>query len=215
MSVSLDSAPLYGLLLAGGASRRMGRNKALLALDGQGLLARGLALLTAAGCERVFVSGAYPELPCLPDAPAWQGLGPLSGMASACLAYPLAHWLVLPVDMPALLPGDLQALVAAAGEGAGACYQPSQFPLLLRAGPRRAALLAELLAEPEPRARNVGALLKGLVLPALPAEPESRFINTNTPAQWQEMLLALGSTDTSAPRVGADPHSLSIDKELP
>lgn len=218
MSVTSHSshcAPLYGLLLAGGESRRMGRNKALLALDGQGLLARGLALLTAAGCQRCFVSGQYPGLPCLPDAPAWQGLGPLSGMASAALAYPLAHWLVLPVDMPGLAPADLQALILAAGDGPGACYQPTQFPLLLRAGPRRAALLAALLADPEPRARRVGALLKGLGLPALPAEPQSRFLNTNTPAQWQELLQTLGSTDTSAPLVGAEAHSLSSDKELP
>lgn len=49
-----------GLILAAGESRRMGRPKALVELDGRTFLAWGIELLGAAGCEPVLaVDGAH------------------------------------------------------------------------------------------------------------------------------------------------------------
>ena len=51
-----------GLLLAAGAGRRMGGPKALVELDGEPLVARGLRALRAAGLDpRVVVLGAHAE----------------------------------------------------------------------------------------------------------------------------------------------------------
>lgn len=44
-----------GLLLAAGAGRRFGRPKALLELDGEPFVTRGVRLLTSGGCDRVLV----------------------------------------------------------------------------------------------------------------------------------------------------------------
>ena len=101
-----------GFVLAGGASSRMGRNKALLELDGEPLVLRAARTISAAGMD-VTVIGA-PELyeplglAAVPDAEP--GFGPLGGIATA-LAHSAREWnLVVAVDLPYLTPAWLAAL---------------------------------------------------------------------------------------------------------
>ena len=46
----MTRVPIYGAVLCGGRSRRMGRDKALLELEGQTLLQRALACLYPCYC---------------------------------------------------------------------------------------------------------------------------------------------------------------------
>lgn len=109
-------APLYGLVLAGGQSRRMGRPK--WALDYQGEPeAERVARLLGEVCERVFLSvrpgqevEAVPELPHIEDVfPPW---GPTTGILSAMETHPEAAWLVVACDLPFLDGRTLAALTA-------------------------------------------------------------------------------------------------------
>lgn len=207
---SVMSLPLFGLLLCGGRSSRMGQDKALLQLvDGshgpESLLQRGLRLLREAGCGGVWLSGDYPGFAAIPDDPAWRGRGPLAGIASALQRYPEARWLILPVDMPGM---DAPLLRALARQGAahpvGGGVQESQFPLLLQPG--ALPVLKTLLGSGERRDYSVQALLRQLNLPLLPADqllpdvaPEAlqrTLGNTNTPEEWR--LYAAARGDDSA-----------------
>jgi molybdenum cofactor guanylyltransferase len=113
-------APLYGLVLAGGASRRMGRDKATLAYGGRTQLAATHALV-ARHCERAFVSVradqvSEPERAALPqvvDGPV--GAGPIAGIAAAQAAHPGAAWLVVACDLPFLGDATLEHLIAKRG----------------------------------------------------------------------------------------------------
>lgn len=198
--------PVYGLLLCGGRSSRMGQDKALLQHGGDRLLARGehprdhsermldrgLRLLHEAGCQQVWAAGDYTGVPCLPDAACWQGRGPLAGLASAVTYAPHAGWLVIPVDMPGLDSALLRRFLQLARQYPhGAAMQHSQFPLFL-AHPAALDILQTLLATPDARAASIGALLKALALPSLPPalllsgdQPSNALCNTNTPAEWQ------------------------------
>ena len=96
---------IYGLVLTGGESRRMGRDKALLVRDGHSQLAHIAALLGGV-TERVYVSSRQEQQ----DDPErsrfeniidrYEGIGPIAGILSAMDAHPHADWLVVACDLP-------------------------------------------------------------------------------------------------------------------
>lgn len=215
------SPPLFGLLLCGGRSSRMGQDKALLQLKGplgaESLLQRGLRLLREAGCGGVWLSGDYPGFAAIPDDPAWRGRGPLAGIASALQRYPEARWLILPVDMPGMSSPLLRALARqGAAHPVGSGVQGSQFPLLLQPG--ALPVLKTLLGSGERRDYSVQALLRQLDLPLLPADRllpdvasevlQRTLGNTNTPEEWRQYADASEHVaQDDSPGAASDHHS--------
>lgn len=121
---------LGGIILAGGASRRMGQDKAVLDWNGARAIDRLAALATAAGCEGVLTAGADYGIDFVPDPP---GKGPVGGLLAgleALRARGLERALVLAVDAPTLRLADLEPLLAAPGPGA--CYEGLPLPMALR-----------------------------------------------------------------------------------
>ena len=96
---------IYGLVLTGGESRRMGRDKALLVRDGHSQLAHIAALLESI-TERVYVSSRQeqqddPERSRFENiVDRYEGIGPIAGILSAMDAHPNADWLVVACDLP-------------------------------------------------------------------------------------------------------------------
>lgn len=103
--VSDTQAPLYGLVLAGGKSRRMGRDKAALQRDGRSQLEHVFDLLDAV-TDRTFVSARASQaddavrsrFPRIID--RYDDLGPVAGILSALEEHPHADWLVVACDLP-------------------------------------------------------------------------------------------------------------------
>ena len=95
-----DSPAIVGVVLAGGDSSRMGRDKALLSLEGRTLLSRSFSLLSTV-CDRVVVAdrgrGLEPDAESLADGP---GHGPAAGILGAAGALPRRALLVLACDLP-------------------------------------------------------------------------------------------------------------------
>lgn len=110
-------APLFGLILAGGASQRMGQDKAALTYHGKPQLLSAYELL-ASVCERSFVSVRpdqrdEPTRAALPQIVDTQpGIGPIAGISAALEAHSHAAWLVLACDLPFLSRATLALLIA-------------------------------------------------------------------------------------------------------
>lgn len=111
------TAPLFGLVLAGGRSTRMGRDKASIEFQGRSQLERALALLRPL-VSHAFVSvradqqhdplrAAHPQIV---DAGGVDG--PAAGIRAAQAARPDAAWLVVACDLPLLDAATLQHLIA-------------------------------------------------------------------------------------------------------
>lgn len=115
--------PVYGLILAGGASSRMRRDKAVLVYRGKSQLDRAFELASR-HVAKVFVSVRPSQMteptrarkPLIVD--SVEGEGPIVGIRSALAAYPGVAWLVLACDLPFLSDAALERLLAERDPGA-------------------------------------------------------------------------------------------------
>lgn len=111
-------APLYGLLLSGGASQRMRQDKAALDYRGEPQLLRAWRLLQAV-TSQAFVSVREDQrhdrlragLPQIVD--TYDAIGPAAGILSAQERFPDVAWLVLACDLPMLDRETIDRLLAA------------------------------------------------------------------------------------------------------
>lgn len=104
-------AAVAGLLLTGGASRRLGQDKAEVRVEGERLVDRSARLLAAVTHPVLEVGPGYTRLVRVDEGTARRG--PLAAVAAAVPALPSGvATLVLAVDMPRLTPALLAALVA-------------------------------------------------------------------------------------------------------
>jgi molybdopterin-guanine dinucleotide biosynthesis protein A len=147
-----------GLLLTGGASRRMGTDKALLEIDGRRLAERAASVL-AAVCEPVLEVGpGVSGLPAVQEDPP--GAGPLAALGAGAAALSRLAYagpvLLLAVDMPFVGTGLLRFLAGYPGPVTAvplAGGQPQ--PLCARYGPEALAAVPRLLAAGERSLRSL------------------------------------------------------------
>jgi molybdenum cofactor guanylyltransferase len=179
---------LTGFILAGGKSARMGRDKALLDWHGRRLLDHMTDLISTVADEVCVVGRGR-----LPD--RLQGLGPLSGIATALEASATDANLVVAVDLPALTTEFLEFLKSEAERSNDlltACKIGSDFPLCLVIQRR---LLAEILRRLASRDLSVHAVIENTPS-RLISETEllsagfdaSLFRNINTEQDYRDYL---------------------------
>jgi len=109
---------LFGLVLAGGASRRMSRDKGTLSYYGEPQAVHAWRLLTSiCGCAYVSINARqaarapYAEIPVIID--ALEHRGPASALDAAWARHPSVAWLTLAVDMPLVDHALIEELVTA------------------------------------------------------------------------------------------------------
>lgn len=172
----VDDRKIAGIVLAGGRSSRMGRNKALLEYNGAPLLDHMIEMLEQVGLNDVYVSGAFEGYSCIPDSAPHAG--PAHAMCDVLTALNgYDGVLFVPVDMPLIKPEMLELLSQQIG---GAYFAGFPFPAFIKGGQSKTG------------ESSVKALLEALSVLSipLPLEFETCMNNTNTPEEWTEALRA-------------------------
>ena len=110
------NSTIYGLILTGGKSTRMGRDKSLLSYHGKPQIEHAHDLLYQY-CSKVFLSKrkdqpAYKNFAFIDDIQQAEGIGPLGGIVSAMKTHPDVAWLILACDLPFVNETTLSKLVA-------------------------------------------------------------------------------------------------------
>lgn len=175
---------ITGIILAGGESRRMGRDKAELRLGGKTLAEIQLEKLQALGIGDILLSGdkrALPGTRRVTD--VYPGRGPLSGIHACLKAAGNPVCLVLSVDVP-LFPGETLGELAAAHEGGATVlgYAGEIEPLIAVYDSDLADTAEELLLADRRSVRNLLKSTKTKVFP-FAGVPEA-LLNCNTPEEF-------------------------------
>ncbi len=171
---------LGAVILVGGASSRMGTDKATQTWDGRRAVDLVADLARAAGAQVVVTAGGDYGLPFVDDPPG--GAGPAAGLiagARRLAAERMSHGLFLAVDAPTLAPTDLEPLLAAPDPGAAF----AGYPL-----PALAALSA--LPADAPSGLPLWRLIAnaGLARPTCPARCRLRLRGANTTQERAAVL---------------------------
>jgi molybdenum cofactor guanylyltransferase len=189
----MKSTGLAAALMAGGASKRMGRDKALLPVTWRKrevpLWHRQLAILRALQPDELIVSGASRagiprSVAILPD--RQEGRGPLSGIAT-CLESVRSGWLVvLAVDLPHISSTFLREVLERRKEGCGVVpVRNGRFEPLAAVYPKGASAIAnKRLERGDLKLQEfVAELIESrMVHPwAVPKEMEDQLTNWNLP----------------------------------
>lgn len=191
---------LYGLVLAGGKSKRMGRDKGSLQYHGVSQRAFASRLLSEF-CQDVFVSCRAEQAPTLepelkPLVDAFHDLGPTGGILTALHFKPESAWLVVACDLPFLSRDTLQTLIAARDPSkvATAYQNPDDHlpePLIAIYEPKSREGLLEAVRQGRncPRKFLLSSDCK-LILP----DRRETLANINTPEEYEQAIVTLSQT---------------------
>ena len=189
--------PVHGLLLSGGASKRMQRDKAHVEYRGEPQLLRAWRLLSEV-TEQAFVSVRDDQrddplragLPMIVD--CYESIGPAAGILSAQDARPGVAWLVLACDLPLLELQTLQTLLAERDPAADATAFTSRHdglpePLCAIWEPASHPLLRQRYDAGEYCPRKALIRSNTTLLPP----PGDALDNINSPADLEQMRLVI------------------------
>lgn len=197
--------PVSGIVLAGGASRRMGRGKAEISLGGKPLLLWQIEKLRALGVQEILLSGAgCPRLPgTRVIADEYPGRGPLGGLHACLRAAESPRALVLGVDVP-LVP--VQALSSLCRVHAGGVtvlrHGTKQEPLIGVYDRGLAGRIAELIRDGGAPVRALGERAPWSLWDYL--GPEELLLNCNTPQDMETAESAAERYGRFRPEAGED-----------
>jgi molybdopterin-guanine dinucleotide biosynthesis protein A len=163
---------LVGIILAGGSSRRMGRDKAALMVDGITMLDHMQKILIKSGAEKIVILGR-PDHPNGIADPC-PGAGPADALYNYLTESPKGQRnIIVPIDMPALTPKVLMQLMR---QGLWAHYEKNYLPLFAISGP--------LKYPDNARLSSLISMLDIAILP-LSKQKHEQFCNLNFHSDWQ------------------------------
>ena len=198
---------MAGLILCGGQSTRMGRDKATLPLFGETMLQRMVRILQSACTEVLIVAANAQNLPSLPDEvlvvrDGHPQRGPLQGLCDGMGALPedATGTFVCGCDLPLLQPAFVQELTARLGDHEIAVPSDDRGVHPLAAVYRRSVLptIETLLAGGQRRMSDLLAACDTLEVPAdnlRAVDPELHsLLNCNAPEDYEVVLEIIRQT---------------------
>ncbi|MDT0677285.1 NTP transferase domain-containing protein [Autumnicola musiva] len=196
---------LYGLVLCGGRSTRMGKDKGLLSYYGESQRKYLYKMLDEL-CDKVFISlhgdqmnNISADFNTIADNDHFPG--PFNGIYSAHRQFPNVAWLVIAIDMPLLREKDLQQLITSRNhEKTATAFATGEKklpePLCAIWEPGSFLPAAEFIGENQSGPRRF--LLNSDVQLVFP-EDDTILMNANTPEESKAALKKIQTSEINNP----------------
>lgn len=190
--------PFSVVILAGGQSRRMGRDKATLSWEGGDLLGSLLTRLLSLSDDVIVVSNIHRNIPhtARQVADIIPGKGPLSGIHAGLVSarHPLVFFTAC--DLPFLIPEVVLKMVDSVGkiDGGVASYKGQLEPLIACYRKNCAAIAEELLVAGKYSVRDFLAKINWMAVEEFAQLDDYYFMNLNTDHDYEKakVILAKG-----------------------
>jgi len=181
---------LTGVIIAGGKSKRMGKNKLLLTFQNQTLLDKAVYLLENF-TSKIIISTNNDTLQTsytvLRD--SIQNIGPLAGIYQALNNATTPRIIIIPVDMPLLNKQILQFLLNKSEEYAQINIFKTTQHIQMLVGIYHKSLLPVIEKQIEKKLYKLRDLLPVSSVNYIDGTQfEDKFINVNTPLEWQNLI---------------------------
>ncbi len=188
---------IAGLVLAGGRSSRMGKDKARLAIAGKSLYRHMAEILELAGVGQVVLSGKGLASSAIAD--QIPDKGPLSGIhAAICSATECSALVIVPVDMPLLTTKLIRCLCDyGSRQRRPLCYEGYMLPMFLPVNPQSVEAINQAISSENRKDYSLYRLhqkLNGGTMP-IPEDMALYFHNANTPDEWATCLSLVTSIE--------------------
>ncbi len=194
-----------GVVLAGGLSSRMGKDKSTLMRKSNNMLTFSTQLLKNSGISNVVVSGKNHQIPDV-----LENMGPVGGIYSV-----LAHlsknnslnqvksFLILPIDLPLMTVDALQKLIFTGQlNNKATFYQGHNIPLFLPNNAYLALFMKQVFLSKDNNEHHslltkknnkkngpsIKSLLNQVPNQSITAPKNNVLFNTNSPEQWQQAI---------------------------
>jgi len=182
MTTQTHNKPVIGVVLAGGLSSRMGKDKALLRINAQPMIERTANTLRNTSVSKVVISRNDGGKGHLAD--IISGKGPLSGIHSVAMRFTQYNLLILPVDLPLMDANTLQQLIES-GEDShkNTRFMQDNLPLFINNTASFRQVLDYTLTCTD--CYSVARLCSHFPINEIEPAFRSKTFNTNTPEQWR------------------------------
>ena len=195
-----------GYVLAGGRSRRMGQDKALLVFRGKTLIERALGLMRDVAGE-VAIIGNRADLAqhaaVFPDATA--DFGPVAGLVSGLKRCGREWCVFVPVDLPLLSPELLRQMLEVAEREQALCVVPTvddvAEPLCVVLHRTLHDSLNQQMVAREQKVMRALEAAAGTRLFKHAVEGKEQFANLNTPEEFEKLRAESSEAIEKAPMV--------------
>lgn len=188
MAEQLDR--IIGVILVGGKSSRMGRDKASLMLNDSRLVDHVAKIITLSGINNVITSGKIKGYEGLPD--LVPNKGPVGGICSSliyCYENLFTSAIIIPVDMPRISVDLMKVLLTHSSNAAVAYFENNPLPFTIKVDQLTASYCAKTnINLSDGGELSVKSFLKNFAVSEIkvPKNLIKDLTNTNTPKEWNE-----------------------------